>query len=256
METVFYALRSLLFYAGYALSLVVYSVLANVGSLFLPRRIIFMWCIYWCRFSLWWARVTCGIRHEVRGLENIPAGAVVVLAKHQSAWETLFLQSLFYPAATVVKRELMWIPFFGWGLRFFDPIAINRSERNSALKSVMRQGDEKLKAGRRVIIFPEGTRTLPGDTATEYSVGGAMLACHSKAVVLPVALNSGDCWPRGTLLKYPGTVHVVIGKPIDASHCKAKVLNAEVRDWIEAQMPAISAAYKSSAHPGPQVCDD
>lgn len=246
MKKISYALRSLLFYAGYALSLVVYSIIANVGSLFLPRKSIFMWCVYWCRFSLWWARVTCGIRHEITGAENIPEGAAVILAKHQSAWETLLLQSLCYPAATVVKRELMWIPFFGWGLRFFDPIAIDRSDRNNALKSVLRQGKEKLDAGCRVVIFPEGTRTLPGDTATEYSVGGAMLACHSKAVVVPVALNSGDCWPRGTLIKYPGTIHVVIGKPIDASQYKAKTLNAEVRDWIEAQMPGISAAYRKT----------
>ena len=243
--TFIYALRSLLFYIGYALSMISYSIIANVGSLFLPRKAVFMICVYWCQFSLWWARVTCGIQHRIVGLENIPEGGCVVLAKHQSAWETLFLQAQFYPAATVVKRELMWIPFFGWGLRFFDPIAINRADRTNALKSLLRQGEEKLKAGRRIVIFPEGTRTLPGDANPDYSVGGAMLACRSKAVVVPLAHNAGDCWPRGTMIKRPGLITVVIGKPINAGDYSAKVLNAEVRAWIEARMPEISTAYKT-----------
>jgi 1-acyl-sn-glycerol-3-phosphate acyltransferase len=242
--TFIYALRSLLFYVGYALSLMLYSISANIGALFLSHHLVFRLCVYWCHFSLWWLRITCGIRHEVSGAENIPHGACVVLSKHQSAWETQFMQIQFYPASPVVKRELMWIPFFGWGMRFFDPIPINRSDRNSALKSILRQGDEKLKRGQRIIIYPEGTRTLPGASHTDYSVGGAMLACRSKAIVVPVAHNSGDCWPRGTLIKYPGVIKVIIGKPIDASLYSAKTLNTDVRDWIEQQMPSISSAYK------------
>lgn len=243
--TFIYILRSLLFYIGYSLSMITYSTLANIASLFLPRHVSTMLCVYWCQFSLWWARVTCGIRYQVIGAENIPEGGCVILAKHQSAWETLFAQAQFYPVATVVKRELMWIPFFGWGLRFFGPIAINRAERTNALKSLLRQGEERLKDGRRIVIFPEGTRTLPGALSPEYSVGGAMLACRSKAVAIPLAHNAGDCWPRGTMIKRPGLITVVIGKPINAGDYSAKALNAEVRDWIEARMPEISTAYKT-----------
>lgn len=244
-STLILALRSLLFYLGYAISLILVSTSALVGSLFLPRNAVVRLCVYWCQFSLWWARITCSIRYEIIGAENIPEDGCVILAKHQSAWETLFMQAQFYPAATVVKRELMWIPFFGWALRFSDPIAINRAEPASALKSLLRQGDEKLKEGRHIVIFPEGTRTLPGDTNTDYSVGGAMLACRSKAIVVPVAHNAGDCWPRGTILKRPGLITVVIGKPLQGGDYSPKALNAEVRAWIEARMPEISAAYKT-----------
>lgn len=243
--TFLYALRSLIFYIGYSLSMVFFSSSAIVSSLILPPRFAFMLCAYWCRFSLWWARVTCGIEYRVVGAENVPAAGCVILAKHQSAWETLFVQAAFYPAAVVVKRELLWIPFFGWALRFSDPIAINRAEPTTALKCLLREGEEKLKAGRRVVIFPEGTRTNPGDTNTDYSVGGAMLACRSKAMVVPLAHNAGDCWPRGSLIKRPGLITVVIGKPLHAGDYSAKALNAEVRAWIEARMPEISTAYKT-----------
>lgn len=243
--TLIYALRSLLFYIGYSVSLIFFSSLAIVCSLILPRRVAFMLCVYWCQFSLWWARIACGIEYKIIGAENIPPGSYIILAKHQSAWETLFLQAKFYPAAVVVKRELLWIPFFGWALRFSDPIAINRAEPSSALKSLLRLGDEKLKAGGRIAIFPEGTRTLPGDTNTDYSVGGAMLACRSKATVIPMAHNAGDFWPRSTLIKRPGLITVVIGPAINAGDYSAKALNAEVSTWIEARMPEISSAYTS-----------
>lgn len=239
--TLVYALRSLLFYAGYALSLIVYSSLMSLYGLLVSREAAFRACILWCRFALWWARVTCGIRHEVTGRENIPAGGCVVLSKHQSAWETLFLQVQFFPATTVLKRELMWIPFFGWALRLFDPIAINRADRNNALKAVIRQGEGKIAAGRRVVIFPEGTRTHPGQRGV-YSAGGAMLATRSRALVVPVAVNSGDCWPRGTLIKRPGVIRVVIGKPLDAREFTTQSLNAAVEAWIEARMAEISSA--------------
>lgn len=243
MNTAFHALRSLLFYVVYANSMMAVSLTACIAGLFLPKEVVMRRvCITWCDFSIFWARVCCGIHYEVIGREHIPAGACVVLSKHQSAWETLFLQSLFFPAATVLKQELLRIPFFGWGLRFFDPIAIDRGNPNNALKAVIKQGGEKLAQGRRVVIFPEGTRTLPGDSNTNYSVGGAMLATKNKALVLPVALNSGDCWPRGTIIKKPGTITVVIGAPIDSSQYSTKELNEHVRQWIEARLAEIRAA--------------
>ncbi len=242
---VIHSLRSLLFYTGYAISMVLFSSLAMLVSPF-SRRISFRICANWCQVAVVWARICCGIRYEIVGMENIPEGGCVILAKHQSAWETLMVQSLFFPAATVLKRELLRIPFFGWSLRLCDPIAIDRDDPGAALKAVVREGTLKIGEGRRVVIFPEGTRTFPGDENPDYSVGGAMLACHAKALVLPVAINSGDCWPRGTLIKKPGLVRVVIGKPIDATGYKAKVLNSEVRDWIEAQMREISSAYQKT----------
>jgi 1-acyl-sn-glycerol-3-phosphate acyltransferase len=242
MKTVINTLRSLVFYVGYALSMIAVSITACVTGLFMPRDwVMRKVCVNWCDFSVWWAQVCCGIRHRVVGLEHIPAGACVVLAKHQSAWETLYLQSLFYPAATVSKKELLAIPFFGWGLAYLDPIAIDRSEPSVALKAIIRQGTEKLANNRRIVIFPEGTRTLPGQEAP-YNVGGSMLATKSKALVLPVALNSGDCWPRGTLIKTPGLITVTIGEPIDSSKYSTRELNEKVRVWIESTLAANKAA--------------
>jgi len=230
---VWLVLRSLLFYVGYSLSMIFQSTSATIIGLF-SRQAAYAFCLAWCRFGVWWARVCCGIRFVVTGIENIPPGACVVLAKHESAWETLFLQSLFSPSTTVLKRELLSIPFFGWALRLLNPIAINRGEPAQALKTVLRQGGLRLADGRRIIIFPEGTRSRPGEQLP-YNVGGAMLACRTGVPVIPVCLNSGDCWPRGTLIKQPGTIHVVIGAPMDSTGTSAKVLNTLAQGWIEAE---------------------
>jgi 1-acyl-sn-glycerol-3-phosphate acyltransferase len=224
-------LRSLLFYVGYSLSLVLQSPSAALLGMF-SQRAAYAFCMGWCRFAVWWARVCCGIRFNVSGLEHLPPGACVVLAKHESAWETLFLQTLLAPSTTVLKRELLSIPFFGWSLRLTHPIAINRDEPAQALKALLRQGEQRLADGQRIIIYPEGTRVRPGEQLP-YNVGGAMLACRSGVPVVPVALNSGDCWPRGTLIKQPGTIHVVIGAPLESQGVSAKTLNALARDWIE-----------------------
>ena len=141
---------------------------------------------------------------------------------------------VFSPSTTVLKRELLSIPFFGWALRLLNPIAINRGEPAQALKTVLRQGGLRLADGRRIIIFPEGTRSRPGEQLP-YNVGGAMLACRTGVPVIPVCLNSGDCWPRGTLIKQPGTIHVVIGAPMDSTGTSAKVLNTLAQGWIEAE---------------------
>lgn len=233
-------LRSLLFYFGYSLSMVVQSLCASLIGLF-SRDAAYAFCMAWCRFAVWWARACCGIRFNVTGLEHVPPGACVVLAKHESAWETLFLQTVFAPSTTVLKRELLSIPFFGWALRQVNPIAINRGEPAKALKALLRQGDQRLADGRRIIIFPEGTRALPGEQLP-YNVGGAMLASRSGVPVIPVALNSGDCWPRGTLIKQPGTIHVVIGAPMHCAGVPAKVLNTRVRDWIEGERARLASA--------------
>lgn len=230
-----HALRSVLFYAGYAGSLMLASVVMSLLGVLGRRQGALRAGALWCRFAVAWARLSCGMRYEVSGLENIPDGPVLVMARHESAWETLLLQSLFYPASTVLKRELLWIPFFGWGLHFCDPIAIDRRERGNALKAVLRQGEARLAAGRRILIFPEGTRALPGEKLP-YSAGGAMLAVRAGVPVLPVALTSGDCWPRGRLVKTPGLIRVVIGAPMASLGQAPKALTAQVQEWIDTQV--------------------
>lgn len=241
MTTLWYVLRSLLFYIGYALIMILQPLIGFLLYYLLPARWLRAWLVSACRVAIWWARVSCGIRYRVEGVENIPAGACVVLSKHQSAWETLFLQAYLEPTTTVAKRELLRIPFFGWGMALTNPIAIDREKPSQALKDVIRQGGEHLAAGKRVIIFPEGTRTRPGEQR-EYSAGGAMLAVRAKVPVLPVALNSATCWPRGTMIKRPGLIRVVIGAPMRLDGMTAKTLNEQARQWIEATSAEIAGA--------------
>lgn len=232
MTTLWYALRSLVFYVGYALIMVLQPLIGILLYYLLPAHWLRSWLVSACRVAVWWAWISCGIRYRVEGKENIPAGACVVLSKHQSAWETLFLQAYLEPTTTVAKRELLRIPFFGWGMALTKPIAIDRDKPAQALKDVIRQGSQHLADGKRVIIFPEGTRTLPGEQR-EYSAGGAMLAVKANVPVLPVALNSAACWPRGTMIKKPGLIRVVIGVPMSPEGMTAKTLNEQSRNWIE-----------------------
>lgn len=241
MKFAWYALRSLVFYIGYAVIMILQPLVGFVIAPFVPYRWLRAWLVSACWMSIGWARITCGIRYEVVGAENIPDGSCVVLAKHQSAWETLFLQAYLQPATTVAKRELLRIPFFGWGMALTRPIAIDRGKPSQALKELIRQGRTHLADGHRVIIFPEGTRMRPGEQG-EYSAGGAMLAVKASVPVVPVALNSGDCWPRGTLLKKPGVIRVQFGAPIDTAETSAKLLNERVRSWIESTVAGLPPA--------------
>ena len=189
----------------------------------------------WTRLVLLAAEFICGIRYRVLGAENIPAQACVVLSKHQSAWETLAFQVIFPPQVYVIKRELLWIPFYGWGLAMTSPVAIDRAAGMRALKQMLEQGKDRLARGFWIIVFPEGTRVAPGMRRT-YQTGGAAIAVHAQAQVLPVAHNAGTCWRRHAFRKYPGTITVSIGRPIDSRGRKAAALTREVEDWIEAEM--------------------
>jgi 1-acyl-sn-glycerol-3-phosphate acyltransferase len=184
---------------------------------------------------IWLLRVVCCIRMEVRGAENIPKEPCVVLCKHQSAWETFSLQTVFPPQVWVLKRELLWLPFFGWGLALLNPIAINRSEGKQAIKQLLVQGKERLKQGFCVVIFPEGTR-MPYGVHGKYKIGGAMLAASGGALAVPVAHNAGKHWGRNAFLKRPGTIVMSIGKPIDPAGLKAEEINRRVEEWIETEM--------------------
>jgi len=193
----------------------------------------------WVQFNLWMLKTVCGLSHEVQGLENIPQENGVIVAKHQSAWETIALQAIFPPLVFILKRELLWIPVWGWAMKCLDPIAIDRKAKMAALKQVLNDGEARLKAGRWVVIFPEGTRVAPGQKG-RYNASGGMLAHRVGCPVVPVAHNAGEFWGRKAFLKYPGVIQVRIGPPIDASRFSASEINQRVETWIEGQMAEIS----------------
>ncbi len=231
-------LRSLLFYflLGVAVVLVVPLLLV---SPVLPGTRRNQAMALWSESLMTTLRIVCGVRHEVFGSENIPAENGIILSKHQSAWETFGLQFIFPAQIWVLKRELLWIPIFGWGLKVMGAIAIDRKGGKKALIQVIKQGTERLQRGLWVVIFPEGTRTPPG-TRRRYSIGGAMLAARSGFPVVPVAHNAGEFWgSKGFIIK-PGTVKVIIGPVLQTKGLKAVEINEHVEDWIEGQMKTIS----------------
>ena len=193
----------------------------------------------YARTMVWLLGVVCGIRYEVRGIENIPGEPCIVLCKHQSAWETLALQVIFPPQVWVLKRELLWLPFFGWGLAMTSPIAIKRSDGKGAIKQLLKQGKERLAQGFCVVIFPEGTR-VPFGTRGKYKIGGALLAASSGAPVVPVAHNAGRLWGRNAFSKHSGLITMSIGKPIETKGLKAEEINAQAEAWIENEIQQLT----------------
>lgn len=242
-------LRSLLFALGMGLSTLVFAPLAVLTFPF-PFAARYAFITQWARFNLWWLRLTCGLGFRVEGRENIPSGNGIVLCKHQSAWETLALQSVFPPQVWLLKRELLWVPFFGWGLAMLEPIAIDRSAGRKAVTQLVEQGGRRLEDGRWVVIFPEGTRVVPGQTG-RYGIGGAVLAEKTGYPVVPVAHNAGEFWPRRSFLKRPGTITLVVGPPIDPSGKAAEQIRDEAREWIEAASRAISGSAPGRARSAP-----
>ncbi len=194
---------------------------------------------YWARFNIAAARILCGIRYRVIGSEHIPREPCVILSKHQSAWETLAYQIIFPPQVWVLKRELLWVPFFGWGLAMLSPIAINRGSATRALKQTLDQGRDRLAQGFSIVMFPEGTRIMPGKRS-KYHPGGAWLALQTGTLVLPVAHNAGELWQRNAFLKRPGLITVSIGAPILPRDMTVAELNQRVEQWIEGEMQRIS----------------
>ncbi|MES1982599.1 MAG: lysophospholipid acyltransferase family protein [Pseudomonadota bacterium] len=186
----------------------------------------------WALTMLWLLRVLCNIRMEVRGAQNIPRQPCLVLCKHQSAWETIALQKVFPPQVWVLKRELLWLPFFGWGLAMTSPIAIQRSSGKEAIKQLLKQGEERLKVGFCVVIFPEGTR-IPYGQRSKYKIGGALLAVHCDVPTVPVAHNAGRLWGRNSFLKRPGVITMSIGEAINPAGLSAEEINQRVESWIE-----------------------
>ena len=230
-------LRSTLFLLGQIITAPVFTLIALLSLPLHPvtRNVLISG---WARSMIWWLRITCNIRHEIKGLENMPSTPSIILAKHQSAWETLAFQAIFPTQVYVLKRELLWIPIFGWGLAMSSPIAIDRSAGREALKKLVAQGKARLAKGLWVVIFPEGTRKAPGERG-KYHIGGAWLATHTETQVVPVAHNAGKFWAKNSFIKKPGVIHIHIGKPIQTTGVKTDALNSQVEQWIESEMATL-----------------
>ncbi|MDH3318399.1 MAG: 1-acyl-sn-glycerol-3-phosphate acyltransferase [Betaproteobacteria bacterium] len=231
------ALRSALFALALLAVTPPYALIA-LATFPLPRLTRYRIISGWARLMLRLARAICGIRWRVEGREHLPAHPAVILAKHQSAWETLAFQEIFPPHVQVLKKELLWIPFFGWGLALMSPIAIDRANGRAALRDIARRGRERLAQGFWVVIFPEGTRVRVGEKRA-YQHGGAWLAAQCGVPVVPVAHNAGRLWPRNAFIKRPGQVTVRIGPPIPTTGRDAKQISAEVEAWIEGQQQTL-----------------
>jgi len=223
--------RSALFALALVLLTPPYALLA-LATFPLPRMARYRIISGWSRMVIALASRVLGIRWRVEGREHLPSRPAVILSKHQSAWETMAFQMIFPPQVHVLKRELLWIPFFGWGLALMSPIAIDRRRGVAALRQIARRGRERLAQGFWVVVFPEGTRVAPRQRRP-YQLGGAWLAADSGAPIVPVAHNAGLFWPRNAFLKRPGTVIIRIGPAIDASGRDAQTLNKLAEEWIE-----------------------
>jgi 1-acyl-sn-glycerol-3-phosphate acyltransferase len=235
-------LKTVLFYLVLSASAFLWGTLNLLVAPFLPFSARYRFVVQrWCRFAVWLAKVMVGVRYEVSGLENIPQRPCVILAKHQSTWETFFLSGFFSPLSQVLKRELMYVPFFGWSLWLMRPIAIDRENPKVALKQIAKQGKERLEQGAWVLIFPEGTRVPVGQMG-KFSRGGAALAVNSNLPVLPIAHNAGHCWPKEGWAKYPGTIKVEIGPLMHAEDEGPRAiteLNQRAERWISERMEAL-----------------
>lgn len=228
-------LRSLLYMVFLIVTVIPYAFACMLWSP-LPLRWRYQLTMGWPRLAAWGAKVICGIHWRVVGMENLPDGPAVVLSKHQSAWETLFLPShLPREVCFVYKRELHRIPFFGWGLALLRMIPIDRSKGRDAFEQVVRVGQQRLTEGRWPILFPEGTRIAPGKMG-RFKMGGALLASRTGVPVIPIALNAGECWPRKAFIKKPGMVTVSIGPVIRSEGLTPEQLNDQVYAWIDQEM--------------------
>jgi 1-acyl-sn-glycerol-3-phosphate acyltransferase len=227
-------IRSLLFYLGVLVLTPIFSILA---ILLFPLNNVTRSRIAsgWAYCTLFWLKLTCNLGVSVKGKEHIPNHPSIILSKHQSAWETIALQTIFPPQIWVMKRELLMIPFLGWAFMALAAIPIDRSAGREALKKLVAHGKDRLSRGLWVVIFPEGTRTAPGQRA-KYHIGGAWLASHTQSTVVPVAHNAGRYWRKNSFKKYPGTIQVVIGPPIETAGLKPDEVNQRVENWIEAEM--------------------
>lgn len=235
-------IRSLLHMAWIAVTVIPWTLAVLLTSLLSSRTPAWWVAVNWFRVVMWGTRVWLGVRMEVIGLENLPkepGAAAVLLSKHQSALETLWLPTLMpRPLAFVFKRELLKVPFFGWSMARLDMIHIDRESRAAAMKHVIEQGRRLLSQGHWVIMFPEGTRIRRGEAGT-YQTAGTRLAVEAGALVVPIAVATARCWPRTGFVKSSGVVRVSVGPAMASQGRDPKDLMREVQSWIEAEMRRI-----------------
>ena len=231
-------LRSLAFWIVFLVTILIFAMLL---MLLAPFTLKVRWSALqvWVHFILWWLKVTCKLTYQVQGEEHITREPGIVFAKHQSTWETIALQQIFPLQVWVAKRELMWIPFFGWGLALMKCIHIKRGSGKAAIRELVTQGKAKLDDGNWIVIFPEGTR-IPAGEKGRYRIGGAVLAEQTGYPIVPVAHNGGEYWPRRSFIKRPGVIQVRIGAPISPKGKSAQEILDEASTWIEARMAEIT----------------
>ncbi len=238
-------IRSLVFSGLHVITAIFFSLLSVIVWP-LPFRWRYKVVSQWAIVNLWLLQKICRISYVVEGLENIPDEPCIIMCKHQSSWETLALQAVFPPQVWVLKRELLWIPFFGWGLASLNPIAIDRSAGRKALNQIVEQGHDRLSSGAWVIIFPEGTRIPTGEMG-KFGMGGAFLAIETGYPVVPVAHDAGKAWPKHGFIKHPGVIKLVIGDKIAIdNNSKASEINKQVFQWMDEKMSQLEGRQPSS----------
>ena len=238
LMTAWLGFRSVLLIVGFALITGIMGLFAPLLAL-VPYHWRVKYIQLWARLSLLWAHLSCGIKRNIRGTENLDLSkAAIILPNHQSTWETMYLLMAMPPMSFVIKKELLSIPFFGWGMAQSRPIAIDRSAGNTAVEQINVNGKARLDEGNWVCIFPEGTRVPPGEKK-RFKSGGGLLAAHSGYDVYPIAHNAGECWPKKGLIKTPGTITLSIGPKISVAGKDATQIIQEVEAWITQERAAL-----------------
>ena len=226
-------IRSTIFYLGYLSSGIIASLLACMIGPFIGLENRLKLFSQWPKFANWFLHLSCGIKVEVIGQENLPTEPCVIVSNHQGQWETYSMQYLFHPMCTLLKRELLYIPLWGWAMKMLNPIAINRSKPKEAILQTLEEGSNRLKNGMYVLLFPEGTRVEAGMVG-KYARSSFELAKRNGVMVLPLCHNSGDCWPAHKFIKKPGKITLIIGEPFYVEDSKRSA--SDVRKWVEKKL--------------------
>jgi 1-acyl-sn-glycerol-3-phosphate acyltransferase len=245
-------LRSIVFVLFMTLTVMPWAVMSIIASIFIRGTRLYWLTTFWLKIAMWGARVICGVRCKIEGMENLPAVGdntpTILLSKHQSTYETFLFPAIMpHPLAYVFKRELIYVPFFGWAMARLDMVHIDRSKRAEAFNKVVEQGARLMQQGNWIIMFPEGTRIPVGQAGT-YKTGGARLAVTTGAQVVPIAHNAGEYWPRKKFVLNPGTVTVRIGQPMSSNGHTPESLMQQVEQWIEGQMRSLAPHRYNSEH--------
>jgi len=226
-------IRSTIFYLGYLSSGIIASLLACVIGPFLGLEDRLKFFSQWPKFANWFLHISCGIKVEVIGKENLPTEPCVIVSNHQGQWETYSMQYLFHPMCTLLKKELLYIPLWGWAMKMLNPIAINRSKPKEAILQTLEEGSDRLRKGMYVLLFPEGTRVKAGRVG-KYARSSFELAKRNGVMVLPLCHNSGDCWPAHRFIKKPGKITLIIGEPFYVEDSKQSA--SDVKEWVEKKL--------------------